>query len=523
VALKLFIVVKDLIIHAKDNGVDIALLEDKQLVELHQERNTNQFIVGDVFLGRVKKIMPGLNAAFIDVGHEKDAFLHYTDLSPEIRSVLKFTGQAITGNLPPDQLLNNFPIQPLIEKTGNVKDVLQSKNNILVQVLKEPISTKGPRLTCEISLAGRFLVLTPFNETVGVSKKIDSADERKRLKQLIEGLKPKNFGVIVRTVAAGKGTAELHADLLMLQEKWQQIMKNLRHANPVTKVLSEMDKTQSILRDLLSPEFNKIVTDDLTIAQEIESYIGRMAPDRKEMVVRYNGKTPIFDHYGITRQVKASFGKTVTMPNGSYLILEKTEALHVVDVNSGHRSSMEGTQEENALKVNLEAAEELGRQLRLRDLGGIIVVDFIDMKNPDNKKLLQKKMMDVMQNDRATHTILPLSKFNLMQITRERVRPEINIATTESCPTCSGSGQINASLLLIDEMEEELKHLLTIHRKLKLYCHPFFAAYLRKGFPSLRMKWFFEYKKWVSIYPNEDFALTDYAFFDENDEEIKLD
>jgi ribonuclease G len=284
-----------------------------------------------------------------------------------------------------------------------------------------------------------------------------------------------------------------------------------------------MDKTQSILRDLLSPEFNKIVTDDLTIAQEIESYIGRMAPDRKEMVVRYNGKTPIFDHYGITRQVKASFGKTVTMPNGSYLILEKTEALHVVDVNSGHRSSMEGTQEENALKVNLEAAEELGRQLRLRDLGGIIVVDFIDMKNPDNKKLLQKKMMDVMQNDRATHTILPLSKFNLMQITRERVRPEINIATTESCPTCSGSGQINASLLLIDEMEEELKHLLTIHRKLKLYCHPIFAAYLRKGFPSLRMKWFFEYKKWVSIYPNEDFALTDYAFFDENDEEIKLD
>jgi ribonuclease G len=240
-------------------------------------------------------------------------------------------------------------------------------------------------------------------------------------------------------------------------------------------------------------------------------------------VVRYNGKTPIFDHYGITRQVKASFGKTVTMPNGSYLILEKTEALHVVDVNSGHRSSMEGTQEENALKVNLEAAEELGRQLRLRDLGGIIVVDFIDMKNPDNKKLLQKKMMDVMQNDRATHTILPLSKFNLMQITRERVRPEINIATTESCPTCSGSGQINASLLLIDEMEEELKHLLTIHRKLKLYCHPIFAAYLRKGFPSLRMKWFFEYKKWVSIYPNEDFALTDYAFFDENDEEIKLD
>jgi ribonuclease G len=516
-------VIKELIIHSTPNGVDIALLENKQLVELHQERNNNQFNVGDIYLGKVKKVMPGLNAAFVHVGHEKDAFLHYTDLSPDIRSLMKFTGQCIAGNLPPEQMLNNFQFQPEIVKTGNVKEVLKNNTPILVQILKEPISTKGPRLTCEISLAGRFLVLTPFNNTVGVSKKIDSAEERKRLKVLVESLKPKNFGVIVRTVAAGKGAGELHQDLLMLQEKWQTIMRNLKHAEPVTKVLSEVDKTQSILRDLLSPQFNRIVTDDPEIARDIEDYLKRVAPDKKDIVSRHTGKTPIFDHYGITKQIKASFGKTVTIPNGSYLILEKTEALHVIDVNSGHRSSMEGDQESNALKVNMEAAEEIGRQLRLRDLGGIIVIDFIDMRNPDNKRALYEKMKEVMSLDRATHTILPLSKFNIMQITRERVRPEINIATTESCPTCGGTGQINASLLLIDEMVGDLEHLLNTHSKLKLYCHPIIGAYLRKGFPSMRMRWFFKYKKWISIYPNEDFGITEYKFFDDNDEEIKID
>jgi ribonuclease G len=521
--LKLFILNKELIINSTPAGIDIALLEDKHLTELHQERYTNQFTVGDIYLGRIKKVMPGLNAAFVDVGHEKDAFLHYTDLSPDIRSLIKFTGQTVAGNITPEQMLSNFEIQPEIVKTGNIKEVLQNKNHLLVQILKEPISTKGPRLTCEISLAGRFLVLTPFNDSVGVSKKIDSADERKRLKVLVESLKPKNFGVIVRTVAAGKNAAVLHEDLLMLQEKWQQMMRNLKGANPVTKVLSEMNKTTGILRDLLSPEFNKIVTNDVKMAKELEMYIERIAPEKKDIVQRYTGKVPIYDQFGITKQIKASFGKTVNIPNGSYLIIEKTEALHVIDVNSGHRSTMDGNQEGNALKVNMEAAEEIGRQLRLRDLGGIIVIDFIDMKNPDNKKILQQKMKEVMDSDRATHTILPLSKFNLMQITRERVRPEINISTTEACPTCGGTGEINASLLLIDEIEQDLNHLLNTHARLKLYCHPIIGAYLKKGFPSLRMRWFYKYKKWIRIYQNEDFGITAYKFFDENDEEIKLE
>jgi ribonuclease G len=514
---------KELIINTTSEGIDIALLENKHLTELHQERSTNQFTVGDIYLGRIKKVMPGLNAAFIEVGHEKDAFLHYTDLSPDIRSVMKFTSNCVAGNISPEQMLNNFEIQKQIVKTGNVKEVLNNKNHLLVQILKEPISTKGPRLTCEISLAGRFLVLVPFNDSVGVSKKIDSAEERKRLKVLVESLKPKNFGVIVRTVAAGKNAAELHQDLLSLQEKWQQMMRNLKGAVPVTKVLSEMNKTTGILRDLLSPQFNRIVVNDVKVAKETEIYISRIAPEKKDIVQRYTGSTPIFDHFGITKQIKASFGKTVTMPNGSYIIIEKTEALHVIDVNSGHRSTMDGNQEGNALKVNLEAAEEIGRQLRLRDLGGIIVIDFIDMKNMDNKKALQQKMKEVMEHDRATHTILPLSKFNLMQITRERVRPEINITVTENCPTCGGTGQITASLLLIDEIENDLTHLLTTHATLKLYCHPIIGAYLRKGFPSLRMKWLFKHKKWISIQANENLGITDYKFFDDNDEEIKID
>ncbi len=513
---------KELIIHSAPDGVDIALLENKQLVELHQERYNNRFTVGDIYLGKIKKVMPGLNAAFVDVQHEKDAFLHYTDLSPEIRSLMKFTGQCVAGNLPPEQMLNNFEFQPLIQKTGNVKEVLTNKHSLLVQILKEPISTKGPRLTCEISIAGRFLVLTPFNNTVGVSKKIDSAEERKRLRVLVESLKPKNFGVIVRTVAAGKGASELHQDLLTLQDKWQQMMRNLKHVNPVTKVLSEVDKTQSFLRDLLSPEFHRIVTDDPVIAKEVGEYLKRVAPDKQDIVSHYTGKNPIFDAFQITKQIKASFGKTVTTPSGSYLIIEKTEALHVIDVNSGHRSTMDGDQESNALKVNIEAAEEIGRQLRLRDLGGIIVIDFIDMKNPENKRILQQKMKEIMEKDRSTHTILPLSKFNLMQITRERAKPEINISTTEACPSCGGTGQINASLLLIDQIENDLNHLLNTHASLKLYCHPIVAAYLRKGFPSLRMRWLMKHKKWIRIYPNEDFGITEFKFFDDNDEEIKI-
>jgi ribonuclease G len=514
---------KELIINAAPTGVEIALLEDKKLVELHHESGNPNFSVGDLYLGRVKKLIPGLNAAFVDVGFEKDAFLHYTDLSPYIRSILKFTQQAVSDKTPEGFDFTKFKNEPEIVKTGKITDVLGGKPNILVQILKEPISSKGPRLSCEISLPGRFIVLTPFNDIVAVSKKIHSSEERKRLQKIVEAIKTPNFGVIVRTAAEGKKTAELHEDLTTLIETWKNIQSNLRGGTPPQKVLSEQAKTTSILRDLLNESFNRIVINDKNMYTDTRAYIGKIAPEKQDIVHHYHNGAPIFDHYGITRQVKASFGKTVNLDSGVYLIIEATEALHVIDVNSGYKSSS-NNQEQNALASNLEAAGEIARQLRLRDLGGIIIIDFIDMKLPENKKVVYEAMEKFMAQDRAKHTILPISKFGLMQITRQRVKPEMTISVAEDCPTCHGTGKIGASVLIIDEVEKNLQYLINHqHKGLTIRVHPIFYAFLAKGFLTSRQwKWFFQYKKWVKVKADSNYHLTEYRFFDANEEEIKL-
>lgn len=513
---------KELIIHAAPLGVEIALLEDKKLVELHRENAENLFGVGDLYVGKVKKLMPGLNAAFVDVGFEKDAFLHYTDLSPYAKSLLKLTQicQEWKSDQPYD--FSRFQVEPEIVKTGKITEVLSGKPNILVQILKEPIAAKGPRLSCEISLPGRFVVLTPFNDIVAVSKKIHTSDERRRLQKIIESIKPKNFGVIVRTAAEGKNTAELHDDLNHLIAKWQQIQNNLRGAAVPARVLSEQDKTTSILRDLLSADFNRIVVNDKNIYSDIRQYLQRIAPDKADIASFYQNGAPIFDTYGVTRQVKASFGKTVSLPSGAYLIVEHTEALHVIDVNSGYKSSS-NNQEENSLQTNLEAAEEIARQLRLRDLGGIIVVDFIDMKLPDNKRKLAEAMDGFMKTDRARHSILPISKFGLMQITRQRMKPELDMKTDETCPTCGGSGKISSTLVLEDEIRKNLDYLITHgHKSLTIMVHPIMAAFLKQGMPSRRLQWSWKHKQWVKIQPSNTLHLIDFKFLDKDNEEIKL-
>jgi len=513
---------KELIINAAPSGVEIALLEDKKLVELHQENHNASFTVGDLYLGKVKKLVPGMNAAFVDVGFEKDGFLHYTDLSHYIRSLIKFTAQNINNKNEELPDFSRFENEPEIVKTGKIGEVLGGRPNVLVQILKEPIASKGPRLSCEISLPGRFVVVTPFNDIVAVSRKIHSGDERKRLQKIIEAIKPKNFGVIVRTAAEGKNTAELHEDLNNLLLTWQEIQRNLRQANPPHKILGEKDKTTSILRDLLNADFNKIVVNDKTIYSDARSYIQKIAPDKSEIVSLYQNGSAIFDSFGITKQVKAAFGKTVNLASGAYLIIEHTEALHVIDVNSGYKS-VSSNQEENALQTNLEAAAEIARQLRLRDIGGIIVVDFIDMKLPDNKRKLAEAMELLMKSDRAKHAILPISKFGLMQITRQRMRPEVNINTSELCSSCSGTGKVSSSLILEDEIEKNLSYLiLQKHRGLTLFVHPIIEAYLRKGFPSKRMKWSWKYKQKIQLKSNTGYHLTEYHFFDAQEEEIKM-
>ena len=514
----------ELIIDASTSEIAIALLEEKKLVELNKEKSNIQFSVGDIYLGKVKKIMPGLNAAFVDVGYEKDAFLHYLDLGAQASSLNKYTQLVQTGKQISSDLAS-FKLEKEIQKDGKIGNVVNANQQILIQIAKEPISTKGPRITTEISLAGRYLVLIPFSDKISVSQKIKTNDEKNRLKRLIASIKPKNFGVIIRTVAEGKSVADLDADLNDLIGKWNICFEALKTAQPPQKVLGEIDRTSVILRDLLNASFNSIHINDEKLYDETKSYLQTIAPDKEKILKLYKGTVPIFDNFGVDRQIKALFGKTVTMKSGGYLIVEHTEALHVIDVNSGNRAKSDKNQETNAFEVNLEAAVEVARQLRLRDMGGIIVVDFIDLHSPENRKLLFEKMRDEMAKDRAKHNILPPSKFGLIQITRQRVRPEMNIVTVEKCPTCGGSGEIQASILLMDQIENNLRYIFKEQNEseITLCVHPYLEAYITKGlFNSLRRKWSRKYGKKIKVRAVSSYAFLEYHFLNKNEDEIKI-
>lgn len=516
------IVEKELIINASATGVDMALLENGKLVELHYQKTNNNFTVGDILIGKIRKMMPGLNAAFIDIGHRKDAFLHYTDLGPKLRSIVKWTNGVMGGSINTHKL-DNFKFEEEIVKTGKVDQVLNKRWPVLVQILKEPISTKGPRLSCELNLPGRYMVISPFSETVTVSKKIASNEERKRLHTLAESIRPKGFGIIMRTAAEGKKVQELHEELMHLIGKWEDIYRQLKTVVPPAKLLSELDKPASVLRDLLTDSFSRIVVNEKDLHADIKSYLQSISPDQVGIVQFYTGSKPVFEAFGITRQIKASFGKTATMGSGAYIVIEKTEAMHVIDVNSGHKMTT-GDVEQTIFNVNLEAAEEIARQIRLRDIGGLIIVDFIDMKNADHKRQLAKAMEEFMRKDRSQHTILPLSKFGLMQITRERARPEVMMDTAEVCPSCGGTGKVNPTILLTDDIERDLEFVMQSRPKAPLYLrvHPYIDAYLKKGFPNKQMRWFLKYNKWLRIIPQAEYQLGEYRFFEGNDDEIRM-
>jgi ribonuclease G len=517
------VVSNELVIDVTASEIAIALLEDKQLVELNKEKSNIQFSVGDIYLGKVKKIMPGLNAAFVDVGYEKDAFLHYLDLGPQFRSMQKYLNQALSKKAKPIPI-SKFRCEKDIDKDGKISQVLSSGQSILVQIAKEPISTKGPRLSSEISIAGRNLVLVPFSEKISVSQKIASSEEKIRLKRLVTSIKPKNFGVIVRTAAEGKKVAELDTELRGLVAKWENAFEQLRGCNPPKVVINELSRTSAILRDVMNGSFNNIYVNDDSIYQEIKNFIGTIAPEKEKIVKLFNGNAPIFNQFGIDKQIKALFGKTVSFKSGAYLIIEHTEALHVIDVNSGNRSKSGDNQEMNAMEVNLAAAEEIARQLRLRDIGGIIVIDFIDMTEPEHKQKVFEKMKEVMLRDRAKHNILPLSKFGLMQITRQRVRPEMNIDTMENCPTCKGSGKISPSILFEDELENHLSYLVNNVNMstLTLRVHPYIYAFLTKGFISKKLRWRFRYRCSITLEAVSSYYFFEFHFLDKNGEEIVL-
>lgn len=514
---------RDLIINSESSGVEIALLEDKFLVELTREKSNKKYSVGDVYLGKVRKLMPGLNAAFVNVGYEKDAFLHYLDLGPQVKSLIKYTRLATAGktaNLP----LSDFRLEPDIEKSGKISDVLSVNQPILVQIAKEPISTKGPRISSEISFAGRYLVLVPLADRISVSQKIRSVDERKRLKRLIKSIKPNNFGVIVRTASENKMVAELDADLKELLQKWESISKKLLKTDPPKKIVSELDRTSAILRDHLNESFNNIHVNDQTLAEEIRNFIKHIAPEKASIVKHYSGSKPIFEHFSVDKQIKNSFGKIVTIKSGVYLIIEHTEAMYAIDVNSGHRVNRQKNQESNSLEVNLEAATEIARQLRLRDIGGIIVVDFIDMTEPKHRRALYQRLKDEMAKDKAKHAILPPSRFGLVQITRQRVRPAMKVEVLEKCPVCSGTGESKSTILIVDEIENNLAYLAQEQneKKLTITVHPFIHAFLTKGFISLKMKWAWQYKCRLVINAVSSHHFLEYHFFNAANEELKM-
>jgi len=513
----------ELVIDVQEAEIAIALLENKQLVELNKEKGNVQFSVGDIYLGKVKKIMPGLNAAFVDVGYEKDAFLHYLDLGPQFKTLQQYV-QAHYARRTKTIPVPKFKLEPDIDKNGKITDVLSSGQAVLVQIAKEPISTKGPRLTSEISIAGRNLVLIPFSDKVSISQKISSNEERKRLKRLMESIIPKNYGVIVRTAAEGKKVAVLDAELRSLIKKWETATEKLKTVSFPGQLASELKRTSAILRDMLNGTFNSIHVNDEIVFNDIHEYIETIAPEKEKIVKLYTGNVPIFDQFGIEKQIKSLFGKTVSIKSGAYLIIEHTEALHVIDVNSGNRSKSGNDQETNALDVNLAAADEIVRQLRLRDMGGIIVVDFIDMHQNENRNMLFERMKELMSKDRAKHNILPLSKFGLMQITRQRVRPEMHINTTEKCPTCKGTGEVSPTVLLDEQIENQLSTLVTSHKlkSITLKLHPYIAAFLNKGFVSKRMRWSFRYHCRVNVTPMSSYHFLEYHFFDSKDTEIGI-
>jgi len=515
--------IKELIIDSSPNGATIALLQDKQLVELHKEQITNNYTVGDIYLGRIKKIMPSLNAAFVDVGYEKDAFLHYLDLGPQVQSLIKLTKQVRSGGYQ-SKLLDNFKPEADINKGGKISDVLSKGALVPVQIAKEPISTKGPRLSSDLSIAGRYVVLVPFSEVISISKKIKSNTERTRLRKVVESIKPTHFGVIIRTVSEGKGVQELQKDLLDLISKWETFVTKLHGVEPAKKVLGEIGRTSTILRDILNPDFQHIYVNEQSMYEEVRSYVHEISPDLEGIVRLHKHKEPIFEHHGVDKQIKSTFGKTVNLAGGAYLVIEHTEALHVIDVNSGNRTANKENQEDNAYQVNKEAAKEIARQLRLRDMGGIVVVDFIDMHKPTNRKELFDYLKAQMADDRAKHTILPPSKFGLIQITRQRVRPEMNIVTSEVCPTCNGTGTIRPTILLMDDVENNFNYILEEQneKNITLCVHPYIEAYIKKGLFTRQMKWYFKYNQWIKVKSNPAYQLTEFKFFSAKDEEIKL-
>ena len=511
---------RELVVNVNPTEISIALCEDKVLVELNKEQCQTGFAVGDIYLGKVRKIMPGLNAAFVNIGHEKDAFVHYLDLGSQFPSLQKLVGSYQSGKR--GLRVETMKLEEPVEKTGKIGSYLQVGDTVMVQIAKEAISTKGPRLTADISLAGRNVVLVPFSSKVFLSQKIRSNDEKKRLKRIAASVLPKNFGVIIRTAAMEAKDEDIQHDIQTQIDRWRKTVQNIRKGPAPTQLMSEMSRANTIIRDTLNGSFSQIAVNDEAMFNDIRNYVKAIDPEMTKIVKLYKGNVPIFDNFDISKQIKSLFAKYVSLRRGAYLIIERTEAMNVIDVNSGNRTKAEDNQEQTAMDVNLAAAKEIARQLRLRDLGGIVIIDFIDLHKAQNRQALYDEMVKLMATDKAKHTVLPLTKFGLMQITRQRVRPVAVENVSDVCPTCNGSGKIEPTVLLDKKIENQISFL-TEDRKqkyIKLVVSPYVAAFLKKGLWSIRRRWQWRYKARIEIVADQSVGIVEVHYHDRKDNDL---
>ncbi|MBQ7448652.1 MAG: Rne/Rng family ribonuclease [Paludibacteraceae bacterium] len=512
----------ELIVDVRPTEIETAILEDGRLAEAGKEKREQTFSVGNIYLGTVKKVMPSLNAVFVDIGHEKDAFLHYLDLGISFLRMKAFLQAALGGKISSQQMDAILDL-PDLPKEGQIQELLQVGDKVLVEIAKEAINTKGPRLTAEISLAGRNMVLMPITMKVMVSNKIKAEGERSRLRQLVQSIKSREYGVIVRTLAEGKRVAELDKELKLLISRWEAVVETISSKpEPPVLLSEEIGRTIGIIRDLFTPEFEAIVVNDEQVYKEIVSYIRLIAPDSEKIIHLYRGEQPIFDYFDVSRQLKVGFGRTVGFKNGGYLVMERTEALFSIDVNSGSKKLGEDP-EENAFQFNMLAADEIVHQLRLRDIGGIIIVDFIDMDSAEHQNALYEHVRELMKNDRAKHNILKLSKFCLMQITRQRVRPAVEIVVQEECPVCHGKGKIQPSLFFVETLEEKIGEYKQQYGSAvkRLYVHPFVYAYLAQGWLGSQ-KWKWRWRYGIKVLPNQQLNLLGWDVTDRKGVSLNL-
>ncbi len=528
---------KEIIINSTINEVRVAITEDGQLAEFFIEFPEKERYIGNVYLGKVNKVMQGINAAFIDIGLRQDGFLHFSDVDDSLEKTMMIEEDDDddendnNGNYPAT-LDNNSDVALRktnfssgtratnkatfsTKRSGEVQINLEPKQEVIVQVVREAYGHKGVKVTTKIALPGRYVVLLPFDNILGVSKKIHSYQERRRLRQLARRVLPKGFGCIIRTAAKGKSEVELVKDWEDLLLKWQEIEQKVQKTKKTGLLYKDMKLAASVIRDLLTPQVQRVVVDSKKLYKEIYNYLNWSSPKSLHKLEIYSGARPIFDAYGIEKELAKTYRRKVNLPNGGDIAIEQTEAMFVVDVNSGRAA--ESDQERNAVRTNMEAAREMARQIRLRDMAGMIIIDFIDMAQEQNRRKLYVEMKRELAKDRAKTVVYPLTQLGLLQITRQRINQNITEKISEACPTCSGTGRVTSKAVLINSIERWLRNFRKSSRefRIQLTVNPNIAQYLTEGTISPLNKLMIKYFVKIKITQSDQMAIDKFRFFSE--------